>query len=202
MDCSYERVNLEVWYMKLFIPGLATVGLSIDSGLTFEFLLVLVHTWPSLLKKVTTTLGFCLRTSSPVSSIILPPDSSYFFHLKSSWFSTFTFEVLWQFVSTFFISLKHTEDLSLQINNTRGDLYNSRIRLDYWLDGGFGPRSAWVCRGWWELKLWCLKDNNEDQKNVWSPIYEIKWGTCSGLMASLLEDWSQKVDFVQLLFHK
>jgi len=37
---------------------------------------------------------------------------------------------------------------------------------------------------------------------VLSPIYEIKWGTFSELMASLLKDLSQKVDFLQLLFHK
>jgi len=34
-------------------------------------------------------------------------------------------------------------------------------------------------------------------KNVWSPIYEIKWGTCSEFMASFLKNWSQMVDFLQ-----
>ena len=138
---------------------------------------------------MTTILGFCRRTSSPVSSII------FYFNTSSSLTLTLTFEVP-QLVSTYFrvsFPLKHTEDLSLQINNTRGDLYNSRIRLDYWLDGWFGPRSAWVCRGWWELQLWCLKDNAKEMFG--SPIYEIKWGTCSELMASFLKTWSQKVDF-------
>ena len=90
-------------------------------------------------------------------------------------------------------SLKHTEDLSLQIINTRGDLYNSRIRLDYWLDGWFGPRSAWVCRGLMRVAAIASKW----QKDILSPINGNKWG-----LVWFQSSWHHfsKVDLKRLIF--
>ena len=73
------HISHEPKLVCLIIKGIA-------AGLSFQY--IGQQTWPSLLKKVTTTLGFCRRTSSPASSIIFYLTSSLTISLDFQDFTT------------------------------------------------------------------------------------------------------------------